>query len=68
MAVTAAEARRMADDPAVYFGGVGYEAQHLPVGDLKAMQLLGLQQRFAHLRNRVPVLQTLAEEQKIEDE
>jgi hypothetical protein len=67
MAVTAAEARRMADDPAVYFGGVGYEAQHLPVADLTAMQLLGLQQRFADLRNRVPVLQTLADEQKIQE-
>lgn len=67
MAVTAAEARRMADDPAVYFGGVGYEAQHLPVADLTAMQLLGLQQRFADLRNRIPVLQTLADEQKIEE-
>ena len=65
MTVVAADARRMADDPARYFHGIGYEAQHMPRDEIAALQLSGLQQRFADLRNRLPVLQAMADEQRI---
>jgi hypothetical protein len=55
----------MADDPAGYFGGVGYEAHHLPVAELAQLQRSALGQRFAALRDRIAVLRTLADEQKV---
>jgi hypothetical protein len=57
----------MGDDPAGYFRGVGRAAHHMPAADLAAMQLSSIQQRFTAIRNRLPVLQTLADEQKIDE-
>src|SRR5690349_21479761 len=60
-----ADALQMANDPAVYFGGVGYAAHHVPLTDLPVMQLSALAQRFDSLRNRVGALQALADERGI---
>jgi hypothetical protein len=59
------EAMRMADDPPAYFGHSARAAHHLPRPEIEAMQLAGLQGRFAALRNRIPVLTAAADEQKI---
>jgi hypothetical protein len=56
----------MAADRAVYFGGVGYAAHHMPNGELLDVQLSGLQQRFDDLKQRLPVLSAMAQEQRIE--
>src|SRR6266702_463258 len=61
------EAIIMANDPAGYFGGVGYAAQHVPPTDLLALQLSALGQRFEALRNQIAVLTTLADEQDIRE-
>ena len=58
----AADALRMANDPPKYFDGSGRAAHQLPRKEAEAMQLAGLQQRFASLRDRLPVLKSTAEE------
>jgi hypothetical protein len=63
---TASDALRMANDPADFFVNSGRAAQHVPALDLAQLQLSAMQQRFAALRNRLPVLQVMAQEQKIE--
>jgi hypothetical protein len=60
------EARRMADDPPTYFNRSGREAHQVPRADAEAMQLAALQQRFASLRHRLPVLAAAADEQGID--
>ncbi|MBW8753952.1 MAG: hypothetical protein JF595_07345 [Sphingomonadales bacterium] len=61
----AAEGLRMANDPPAYFGGSARAAHRLPRRDAEAMQLAALQQRFADLRERLPVLKAAADEQGI---
>jgi len=62
----AAEAVRMANDPPKYFDYSGGAAHQLPREDWEPMQLAGLQQRFADLRDRLPVLTSTAQEMGIE--
>ena len=59
----AAEALRMANDPPKYFGHSARPAHEIPREDIEAMQLAVLQQRFADLRDRLPVLKSTAEVQ-----
>jgi hypothetical protein len=59
----AAEGLRMATDPPKYFGWSNVTANEMPRADMEAMQLSVLQQRFAALRDRLPVLKATAEEQ-----
>lgn len=62
----AAEAIRMADNPPEYFGYSGAAAHEVPREDWEAMQLAALQQRFADLKDRLPVLTSTAREMGIE--
>ena len=64
---TVAEGIRMAEDPAKYFARSNRAAHAVPREDMEAMQLAVLQQRFATLRDRLPVLEATAEEQGITD-
>jgi hypothetical protein len=59
------EAFRMADDPPAYFAHSAQAAHEVPRAEIEAMQLAALQQRFASLRDRIPVLTAAAEEQDI---
>jgi hypothetical protein len=59
------EALRMAEDPPKYFGRSARTAHQLPRQDIEAMQLAALQARFAALRDRLPVLKAVADEQGI---
>ncbi|MDG2004224.1 MAG: hypothetical protein P8J20_12920 [Novosphingobium sp.] len=67
------EALAMANDPPEYFGYSGAEAHRLPREDWQAMQLAAFQQRFADLKERLPVLTSTSGEmgidgiEKIED-
>lgn len=49
------------NDPAALANHDAYAWQHLPRADIDAIQLEGLKQRFAALRERVPVLKKLAD-------
>lgn len=53
------------DDPAAYFKNHGYVAQHMSAPEMTAMQLVALQARFALLRDRLPVLKAMADEQGV---
>lgn len=59
------EARSFADDPATYSGGSRWAMQHVPADDLPALQLAALRMRFAELRDVVPTLTAMADEQRI---
>jgi hypothetical protein len=54
-----------ASQPAEYFGHSWYAMHHLLVEELRALQFEALRQRFALLRDQVPVLRTMAEENGI---
>jgi hypothetical protein len=60
-----AEAMRMANDPPRYFDHSGRAAHQLARADAEAMQIAALRQRFADLRDRLPVLRSVADEQQI---
>ncbi|MDB5726685.1 MAG: hypothetical protein JWQ16_3439, partial [Novosphingobium sp.] len=60
------QAVRMANDPPAYFGHSARTAHRIPRSEIEAMQLAALQQRFASLRDRIPVLTAAAREQGIE--
>lgn len=60
------DARRMATDPADFFGYSYHAMHHLPPSQLAELQLAALKWRFDELRNRIPVLTTLADELKIQ--
>jgi hypothetical protein len=62
----AAEALRMANDPPEYFGYSGPASHAVPREEWQAMQLAGLQQRFADLKDRLPVLTATAQEMGID--
>jgi hypothetical protein len=59
------KAIEMATDPSVYFERSDDHAHHLPPREIEEMQLAGLRQRFASLRDRLRVLHATAEEQGI---
>lgn len=59
------EASRFIEDPFEYFGGSGFASAHLPREKAEALQLAGLQLRFAQLRDRVATLKTMADEQGV---
>ncbi len=63
---TRVESLRMADDPPRYFGYSNRNAHHLPRERFEELQLTALQQRFADLRDRLPVLAATAREQRID--
>jgi hypothetical protein len=59
------DALRMANEPAAYFEHSAKTAHRMPRAEIEAMQLSALQQRFASLRDRLPVLKAAADEQDI---
>jgi hypothetical protein len=61
-----AEALRMAQDPPKYFDQFAATAHAVPRRDIEAMQLSALQARFASLRDRLPVLKAVADEQGVD--
>jgi hypothetical protein len=56
------QVRLFATDPARYFGESRYAMHHLDPQTLTDMQLDAARMRFAELRDRVPVLRTMADE------
>lgn len=60
------EARAFATSPARYFGHSWAAMQHVEPERLTALQLAALRLRFAELRERIPVLTTMADEQRVE--
>lgn len=60
------EALRMANDPPKYFGYSADPAHRIPKADVDAMQLAALQQRFADLKDRLPVLTSTIQEMGID--
>lgn len=53
----------MANEPAAYFEHSARRAHSLPHAEIQALQLAALRQRFAELRDRLPVLKAAAEQQ-----
>ena len=64
---TADQARRLADDPAAFFGHSWHAMQHVPPEDLAELQIEGIRMRFAEMRERIPTLAAMAGEQQIEE-
>lgn len=64
--VTVSRVRLMLDDPAALAGHSSERWKQLPRGDVDALQLAGLQQRFAELRDAIPVLKKLADSEGVE--
>jgi hypothetical protein len=62
----AEEAVRMADDPPAWFDYSARIAHAMPRPEIEALQLAALQARFASLRERIPVLSAVAQEQGID--
>ena len=60
------DAVRMANDPPAFFAYSAATAHEVPRREIEAMQFAALQERFAALRDRIPVLATTAGEQGIE--
>ena len=52
-------------DPARYLREHSDEASKLPLPELEALQLAALRQRFGELRDRIPVLTLLADQQGV---
>lgn len=51
----------MSNDPKQYFANDGDKAHHLPLETLHNLQLAGAQARFSELREKIPVLASVAE-------
>jgi hypothetical protein len=60
------DAWRLATDPAGFFGHSRYAMQHIDPEYLADLQLEALRMRFADLRDRIPVLTAMADEQGID--
>jgi hypothetical protein len=60
------QAREFATAPARFFGGSWYAMHQLEPERLEALQLRALRMRFEELRDRIPVLNTLAGEQGVD--
>jgi hypothetical protein len=59
-------ARRFASSPAQYFDHSWHAMHHVEPDELAALQLEALRLRFTELRDRIPVLTTMASEQGID--
>jgi hypothetical protein len=59
------EARRFADDPAAYFGGSADLAYRIPRDELSTLQIAAARNRFLELRDRLPVLKSVADKQRV---
>lgn len=57
---------RMMADPAEFFDRDEWAMHTIPRGEHEQMLLTGLQKRFADLRDRVPILKKLADEQRVD--
>ena len=55
----------LADDPTAFFNHSVTEMGSIPRDELEALQLKALQARFTSLRDKVPMLTKLADEQSI---
>ena len=64
--MTNGEVEQFVADPVEFFGGSRVVMHAVPADELRALQLAGLKLRFAELRERIPVLQTMASELGIE--
>jgi hypothetical protein len=62
----AIDARRFADSPAAYHGHSWHAMHHLPAEELEALQLAALQARFDDLRDAIPTLTAMADEQGVD--
>jgi len=60
-----ADVRAFASTPAEFFGHSWYAMHHVPVDELRHLQLSALRMRFAELRDAIPVLTTMADESAI---
>ena len=60
-------AQSLADNPAKFFHDDVTQMGSIPRGEMLELQLAALQYRFGHLRDRVPMLKKLADEQGIEE-
>jgi hypothetical protein len=61
------DALRMANDPPAYFGHSARTAHQVPWAEIEAMQCAALQERFASLRDRIPVLTAAADKQGMDE-
>ncbi|MFF3439404.1 hypothetical protein [Streptosporangium sp. NPDC002721] len=59
------EVRLFAEDPVGFFGPSRWRMHTLAPDRLAALQLAALRMRYAELRDRIPVLRTIADEQRI---
>ncbi len=66
MAVAQSDALAFAGSPASYFDRSWHAMQHVEPDRLAALQLNALQLRFTDLRDRIPVLKAMADEQGVE--
>ena len=57
----------LANDPAEFFGGSVNRMGSIERGEMLSLQLTALQARFDDLRNRIPMLKKLADEQGINE-
>jgi hypothetical protein len=60
-------ARQLCDDANAFFGHSYTQMHSVPRDELAALQLAGLQYRLDELRNRIPILQKLADKQGIDE-
>jgi hypothetical protein len=58
-------ARQFADDPAEFFEHSRWRMQHVPSDELAELQLAALRLRFIELRDEIPTLHAMADEQGI---
>lgn len=63
--LTTPEVEAFAGDPIAFFERSRLAMHTLPQAELAALQLAALRHRFAELRDRLPVLRTMADEQQI---
>ena len=63
---TLADAHRFATSPARFFGHSWHAMHHVEPDRLAALQVEALRWRFAELRDRIPVLSTMASEQDVD--
>jgi hypothetical protein len=66
MSLAPTDAKAFADSPASYFGDSWHGMQHVDPERLGELQLGALQVRFGELRDRIPVLATVAAEQGVD--
>jgi hypothetical protein len=58
--------RLLLNEPAALAGFSHHRWHHLPRAEVDAMQIAGLKQRFAQLRNRIPMLKKLADAESVD--